>query len=380
MLRQPDRTSQCRRGGERLAATVFWCMKDIAGTAAFVPTLRTNITQHNLVNSCSHTIWPQLNSVENNKPIDAFELPSWNTQYVETLVDFYGYLYNWNDYQINNTSSCKNINGPVTMVVFKLQVNATDEYYVDNMDGFNLPVSVDAIGGSGSDYIVRYCPAARTFSTIQVGEWLQCINRLTSRNGTFTLGFYGVNFGSLSIWCSNDENNKLWVTDPTLSTSGNHFLAINPNIGSLIIIVGSSTLRVITDVKNGPSLNLMVTLREDGRLHLIANTTVLKSSYMGSASGCCCCLCFSSSSSDYSLLLLLMRYFVIINGTFGSGEETAVKKLEQTSCQGRPQFDAEIKAIVNAKHICTVQVRGCCIHGYEEMRRRWTGKPGRGSF
>ncbi|KAL4564937.1 hypothetical protein LXL04_029013 [Taraxacum kok-saghyz] len=127
----------------------------------------------------------------------------------------------------------------------------------------------------GADSIVRFCLVAGTFSTIQVGEQLQCTDRLTSRNGTFTLGFYGMNFGSLSIYYNNDENNKVWVAEQTLSTSGNHFLSINPNTGSFIIIVGGSTLCVIADVKNGPSLNVMATLGKDGRLRLIANTTVL---------------------------------------------------------------------------------------------------------
>ncbi|KAL4591206.1 hypothetical protein LXL04_004160 [Taraxacum kok-saghyz] len=111
-----------------------------------------------MVNSCPHRIWSQLNSVENNKTIAVFELPLGNTRSVETLVDFHDYQYSWTDYQINNASSWKNINGPVTMVVFKLQVNGTDECYVDNMDGFNLPVSVDAIGGSGS--VIYRCAKA----------------------------------------------------------------------------------------------------------------------------------------------------------------------------------------------------------------------------
>lgn len=50
----------------------------------------------------------------------------------------------------SNKPNCTNAHMPATMVVFKFQIKWTDKYYVDNTDGFNLAVPVDAIGGSGS--------------------------------------------------------------------------------------------------------------------------------------------------------------------------------------------------------------------------------------
>ena len=76
---------------------------------------------------------------------------------------------------------------------------------------------------------------------------------------------------------------------------------------------------------------------------------------------------YTSLFSECNSFSDIMRYFVFMKGTLGCGEEIAVKKLGRTSRQGRPEFNAEIKAIANAKHTSLVQVRGCCIHGSDLM-------------
>ncbi|CAH1424232.1 unnamed protein product [Lactuca virosa] len=144
---------------------------------------------------------------------------------------------------------------------------------------FNLAAFVEAIGGSGVDYTVRFCSSVRTFPKIRPGGRLRSTDRLVSPNVDFMADFYGERNGFLGIWRNNAEIMKVWIVDVfglNIPTSGDHNLVVNTYIRDLIVTAGGKTLYNITDLQMGPHPNVTPTFTKYGYMLLInTNGTIL---------------------------------------------------------------------------------------------------------
>ncbi|KAJ9537851.1 hypothetical protein OSB04_030584 [Centaurea solstitialis] len=132
----------------------------------------------------------------------------------------------------------------------------------------------------GGNYTIRFCPPSYALSII-IGS----TDKLVSKSGKFTLGFFETDHSYLGIWHSHDvQSRKVWVGNPNApikSTSGTHALSIDPKTGNLIIVVGGKTLMNLTDLQAGPNPSLTTTLEDNGNFLLInaVDTSILWQSF-----------------------------------------------------------------------------------------------------
>ncbi|KAF5815612.1 putative protein kinase RLK-Pelle-DLSV family [Helianthus annuus] len=309
-----------------------------------------------VINDCGFTVWPGISGIH-DKPeisrspalnITGFELAQGKTRTLQTPEEWHGQIWGRTGCTFNESGhlSCKTgdcgsgemeCNGrsatsPVTLAEFKA-TRFKDYYYdVSLINGYNLPMTMEATGGSllleggggcqspcqvsdkleyccnspfsckptpysrlfnsacprsysagffhtyywcdSANYTVRFCPPSDTFSTIKVGSQLNYYDQLVSIHGNFTLGFFDSDGSYLGIWYTNDaEARKVWVANPNKpiisSSAGIIALSIDPNTGNLIITSEGTTLMNITDVQAGPNPNVTATLEDTGNFRLI---------------------------------------------------------------------------------------------------------------
>ncbi|XP_058767137.1 thaumatin-like protein 1 [Vicia villosa] len=138
-------------------------------------------TTFTFINKCDHTVWPGILG----KPdlgTTGFELKKGNTQTFQAPTGWSGRLWARTGCKFDDsghgacsTGDCGsgeiNCNGngatpPATLAEFTLGTNSADYYDVSLVDGYNLPMIVEAIGGSGSceatgcgEDLNRRCPS-----------------------------------------------------------------------------------------------------------------------------------------------------------------------------------------------------------------------------
>ncbi|KAL5557864.1 hypothetical protein UlMin_034075 [Ulmus minor] len=155
----------------------------------------TSAATFTLINKCGYTVWPGILSNAGSSPLDStgFELPSGGTRPFQAPPNWSGRLWGRtgcsfdpntgqgscatadcgsNQVQCNGAGA----NPPATLAEFTIASGNLDFYDVSLVDGYNLPMVVDASGGSGNCLstgcvtdLNQHCP-----SELRVGDRLAC--------------------------------------------------------------------------------------------------------------------------------------------------------------------------------------------------------------
>lgn len=119
-----------------------------------------------MVNNCSYTIWP---AIQGNPDLGTtgIELPKGGSRAIHAPPSWTGRLWGRTGCTFNGSAngSCTTGDTVATLAEFGLGSGSVDIYDVSLVDGFNLPLRVDAVNGSGQcasvgcvEDLIQKCP------------------------------------------------------------------------------------------------------------------------------------------------------------------------------------------------------------------------------
>ncbi|KAL7090277.1 hypothetical protein ACP275_12G030700 [Erythranthe tilingii] len=124
----------------------------LAGAAAPAP-LPSLGAKFTLVNNCSETIWPAIRSSVGSPNLEStgFELPIGTSRAVDAPTRWTGRFWGRTNCTFNDSgnATCSTDYAVATLAEFGVGLGSADFYDVSLVNGFNLPLRVDPVGGSG---------------------------------------------------------------------------------------------------------------------------------------------------------------------------------------------------------------------------------------